>query len=70
MTSHRVRHFIFELKILPSDVIVIINAVWKNLFADIKGNKAAILSHGWFPLNKNLLLLISLRKTMTDEDKD
>ena len=66
----RVSQFISELEILPSDIIVIINHAWKNSFADQKGNKAAIASRGWFPLNKNLLLLESLRKTMTEEDRE
>ena len=66
----RIRQFISELEILPSDIIVIINSAWKKSFADIPGNKTAIVTRGWFPLNKNLLLLSVLRKTMTEEDKE
>jgi hypothetical protein len=66
----RICEMVSEVEILPTDIIIIINAAWNKSFADIKGNKEAIIQRGWFPLNRNLLLLPELRQTMTQEDHD
>jgi hypothetical protein len=66
----RISQMISEVEILPSDIIPIVNYAWNYSFADIKGNQKAIVQRGWCPLNRNLLLLDELRKTMTEEDYD
>ena len=66
----RICEMVSELEILPTDIIIIVNAAWNKSFADTKGNKEAIVQRGWFPLNRNLLLLPELRKTMTSADHD
>ena len=43
--------------------------VWNVSFADVAGNKDAIFERGLKPLNKNLLLLEELLRTMTELDK-
>ena len=70
MLRQRICEMVSDIEILPTDIIIIVNAAWNKSFADIKGNKEAIVQRGWFPLNRNLLLLPELRKTMTSEDHD
>jgi hypothetical protein len=64
----RISQMISDLEILPSDVIPIVNHAWNDSFANISGNRVAICERGWYPLNKNLLLLDELRQTMTADD--
>ena len=61
---------ISDIEILPSDIIPIVNHAWNKSFADVPGNKEAVVQRGWFPLNKNLLLLEELRTTMTSDDHE
>ena len=70
LLRRRICEMVSEVEILPTDIIIIINAAWNKSFADKKGNKEAIVQRGWFPLNRNLLLLPELRKTMTPDDHD
>jgi hypothetical protein len=70
MLRTRISQMISDVEILPSDIIVIVNHAWNASFADVPGNIAAVLERGWNPLNKNLLLLEELRKTMTDYDRE
>ena len=49
-------------------MIVIIYKAWNDSFVDELGNRKVIVHRGWFPLNKNHLLLESLRKTITPKD--
>ena len=66
----RIAQMVAEIEILPSDIIPIVNYAWNHSFADVKGTKEAIVQRGWFPLNKNLLLLEEIRNTMTPDDHD
>jgi hypothetical protein len=68
--QQRIAQMVAEVEILPSDIIPIVNYAWNYSFADIKGNKEAIVQRGWYPLNKNLLLNKEIRKTMTSDDHD
>ena len=54
----------------PTDIIPMINYAWDRSFANIAGNKKAILERGWFPFNRNLLLDSNLRSTMNAQDKE
>ena len=70
LLRRRISQMVAEIEILPSDIIPIINDAWNHSFADTRGNQQAIVQRGWFPLNRNLLLLPELRKTMTCDDHD
>ena len=37
--------------VLPEDIISIVNYAWDHSFANVEGNKQAILSRGWYPYN-------------------
>lgn len=62
--------FCSELKLQPTDIIPMIIYAWNLSFADICGNQEAIFNCGLNPLNKNLLLLEELRRTMTSQDQE
>ena len=62
--------FCSEIELVPTDIMPMIHYTWLLSFADIPGNKQAIIEHNLNPLNKNLLLLNMLQRTMTDYDRD
>lgn len=68
LMDKRLLSFCSEIELVPTDIIPMIHYAWLLSFSDIAGNKQAILEHGLNPLNKNLLLLDSLCRTMTDYD--
>jgi hypothetical protein len=57
-----------DLEIVPIDIIPLVCFMWVHSFAVTNTNIQAILEHGWFPLNRNLLLHSLLRSTMTNLD--
>ena len=66
----RIETFCSELELIPTDIIPMLNFAWEVSFADKSGNQDAIRERGFNPLNKNLLLLDILRRTMTSSDKE
>ena len=70
LMDKRLLTFCSEIELIPTDIIPMIHEAWLLSFADVGGNKQAILERGFNPLNKNLLLDDTLRRTMTDYDKE
>ena len=68
--DRRLLTFCSEIELIPTDIIPMIHYAWLLSFADTAGNKRAILECGLNPLNKNLLLLDTLCRTMTDYDRE
>ena len=66
----RLRTFCSELESVPTDIMPMINAAWKLSFGDMVGNQEAIAVTGWNPLTKCLLLHPSLRRTMSEYDRE
>ena len=66
----RLMTFCPEMELIATDIMPMIRLAWDKSFADIQGNKDAIAERGLNPLNRNLLLLDDLRRTMTELDKD
>ena len=66
----RIQLFYPELKLQGTDIMPIILHAWKVSFADVARNKEAISEIGLNPLNKNLLLLGELTRTITQSDKE
>jgi hypothetical protein len=58
-----------ELQLLPTDIIPIVNVANAKSFANVKTNKHAIATRGWFPYNRNLLLHPDIRASMTETQK-
>ena len=54
-TSKKFEMGIFELNLLRTDTIPIVNYAWTKLFARIETNKNAARERGWDPLNRILL---------------
>ena len=55
----------------PYAIIVLVNQAWAQSFARSRTNtKKAIADRGWYPLNQNLLLNMTLRTSMANVDKD
>lgn len=67
--DRRIEYFISDMELTATDVIPMINLAWEASFADKSGNAQAIRERGFNPLNKKLLQLEELRRTMTDTDK-
>ena len=47
---------LLPLRLLPTDIIPLINYAWSQSFAKVEGNKKAISDREWFLYNRNLLL--------------
>jgi hypothetical protein len=69
MSMNRMKEFLLQKQIatmanvdlVPTDIIPLINYAWEHsLFIRIQSNKRAICNHGWYPLNRNLLLELVL----------
>ena len=58
------------LSLQPTDIMLLICQAWEKSFARIESNRKAIAERGWYPFNRNLLLLPELRETMTEEEKN
>ena len=58
------------LSLQPTDIMLLIRQAWGKSFARIESNRKAIAERGWYPFNRNLLLLPELRETMTEEEKN
>ena len=65
----RIQLFCSKLELLPTDMIPMILYAWNVSFADVAGNQEVIAERGLNLLNKNLLLLEELLRTMTESDK-
>ena len=52
------------------EIIVIINQAWAHYFICSRTNKKSTANRGWYPLNCNVLLTMTLRATMAGDDKD
>ena len=59
-----------NLEILPTDIIPLVNASWSQSFARVKSNQKAIAQRGWNPLNRNLLMLPEIRKTIGEKHRE
>jgi len=55
ITSKRFEMGLFEMNLLRTDVIPIVNYAWERSFARVQSNLKAIQDRGWGPLNKILL---------------
>ena len=53
-----------------TDIIPLINRSWNSSFARFRTNQNAICERGWFPLNRNLLMMPEVRSTMTDKERE
>ena len=56
--------------IIPTDIIPLVNIAWSKSFAREESNKHAIAKRGWFPFNRNILLNVEVRGTMTKGDHE
>jgi hypothetical protein len=45
-----------HVDLVPTDIIPLVNYAWEQSFVKVESNKRAICDHGWYPLNRNLLL--------------
>ena len=52
-----------------TDIIPLINKSWSTSFSRIEKNQKAIADRGWFPLNRNLLMIPEIRATMTANER-
>ena len=52
----------------PRETIVLINQAWAQFFARTRTNKKSVDDCGWYLLNHNWLLNMTLRVTMADGD--
>ena len=52
-----------------TDIIPLINKSWSSSFSRIDKNQKAIADRGWFPLNRNLLMMPEIRATMTANER-
>ena len=55
LTSKKIEMGIFQLNLLRTDIIPIVNYAWERSFAKINSNLKACQDRGWGPLNKKLL---------------
>ena len=53
----------FNIQLLLTDIIPLVNKAWKESFAKVNSNKKAILERGWGPLNRYLLTNREVLKT-------
>ena len=61
---------IIKLTIDPYEIMVLINQAWVQSLPRSRTNKIIIANRGWYPLNRNLLLNMTIRVTMADNDKN
>jgi hypothetical protein len=57
-----------HVDLVPTDIIPLVNYAWECSFIKIESNQRAICDCGWYPLNRNLLLVPILRESMTPKD--
>ena len=53
----------------PTDLMPLINKAWNVSFARRNKNLQAIVDRGWNPLNYNILTMLKIRATMTNDEK-
>ena len=57
-----------NLKLVPTDAMILIRKAWDPSFGNIATNKKAIAERGWFPFNRMLLNHPEMRSAMTDAE--
>ena len=57
-----------QARLLPTDIIPMVNFAWNHSFTRVALNKKAIADRGWGPLNYNLLNDKCIRATMTESE--
>jgi len=57
-----------NLKLVPTDAMILIRKLWELSFTNIPTNQKAIADRGWYPFNRILLNHPEIRSTMTDAE--
>ena len=65
--DNRLSMFLQKLHLLRTDIVPIVNYSWPFTFGDVDNNCKAIVSRGWWPFNRNLLLDDLICANMTEE---
>ena len=66
--NFRIEHIIYEMELIPTDIIPLINKAWVNSFYEVEPSKKSVVECGWLPYNLNLFMHKPLRDTMTMKD--
>ena len=70
--ANKTQHAIFKRRknlLAKNKEVILVNTAWSKSFTRPITNKHAIDDHGWYPLNRVLLLNNTLHLTMADKDK-
>ena len=65
MIEKRIRVGLYDLKIMPTDIIPLVNKARYVSFGCVRKNKNTISKRVWFPYNRNLLLHSAIQSSMT-----
>ena len=65
--DNRLSMFLQKLHLLRTDIVPIVNYSWPLAFGDVENNCKAIVSRGWWPFNRNILLDDLICANMTEE---
>jgi hypothetical protein len=68
MIRKRITHMNQDMQVRPTDIVTLVNKVWKVSFERQLQNRNAISERGWLPYNRKLLQHPDIRASMTSEE--